>query len=75
MIIIAETHLRTFLSRYLLAKKSGIVIELLQITVYFLSLFATISQLTYVPRARPAIVQKVSHTPVRYASPGSPIRR
>ena len=42
--------------------------------VYFLILLATISQLTYVPIASPIAVHAASATPVRYASPGRPIR-
>lgn len=61
-------------SRYLFEKKSGIVIEFLHTWEYLLIFLATMSQLTYVPTARPIAVHPESHTPDMYATPGRPIR-
>ena len=51
------------LSRCLFEKNSGIVVESPAISVYFLSLLATISQLIYVPMARPIAVHAASAIP------------
>ena len=73
MIISAEIRVSIFLlSLNLFEKKSGIVIEL-HTCEYFLILFDTISQLRYVPIARPIPVQAASAIPVAYATPGRPI--
>ena len=73
-IIIAEAITITpDLSRYLLLKNEGIVIEFPEMWEYLRILLATISQFKYVPIARPIAVHPASAIPYIYATPGSPI--
>ena len=62
------------LSRKRTARKSGTVMEWV-FAEYCLILLATMSQLRYVPSARPIAVQPASATPQKKARPGTPIRR
>ena len=73
--MIAAIVMRTcLLSWKRFEKKSGTVMELFATSEYLRRRFATNFQLRYVPIARPIAVHMASDAPVKYATPGRPMR-